>query len=150
MQKTTQDTINNIVWKACDTFRGTMDSSDYKDYILTMLFVKYLSDFYKEKLENFTEKYKGNKDRIKVALNQEIFKLDEKCSFDYLLSQKDAPNLGEIINIALDKIEEDNAEKLSGIFRSIDFNNKNILGDTKERNALLKNLLEDFSDKRLD
>ena len=49
MQKTTQDTINNIVWKACDTFRGTMDSSDYKDYILTMLFVKYLSDFYKEK-----------------------------------------------------------------------------------------------------
>ena len=42
MQKTTQETINNVVWKACDTFRGTMDGSDYKDYVLTMLFVKYL------------------------------------------------------------------------------------------------------------
>ena len=35
MQKTTQETINGIVWKACDTFRTTMDSSQYKDYILT-------------------------------------------------------------------------------------------------------------------
>ena len=41
MQKTTQSTINNVVWKACDTFRGTMDGSDYKDYVLTMLFLKY-------------------------------------------------------------------------------------------------------------
>ena len=52
MTKTTQEVINGIVWKACDTFRTTMDSSQYKDYILTMLFVKYLSDFYKEKLED--------------------------------------------------------------------------------------------------
>ena len=51
MNKTTQDTINNIVWKACDTFRGALDGSQYKDYVLTMLFVKYLSDFYREKLE---------------------------------------------------------------------------------------------------
>lgn len=36
MTKTTQEVINGIVWKACDTFRTTMDSSQYKDYILTM------------------------------------------------------------------------------------------------------------------
>ena len=52
MNKTTSQDVIKIVWKACDTFRGTMDSSKYKDYILTMLFVKYLSDFYKEKLKN--------------------------------------------------------------------------------------------------
>ena len=40
----TQDEINNILWKACDTFRGTVDPSQYKDYILVMLFVKYISD----------------------------------------------------------------------------------------------------------
>ena len=64
MQKTTQEIINNIVWRACDTFRGTMDSNEYKDYVLTMLFVKYLSDFYKEKLEELHTKYKGNEERI--------------------------------------------------------------------------------------
>ncbi|QKG29810.1 type I restriction-modification system subunit M [Campylobacter sp. RM16187] len=150
MQKTTKDTINNVVWKACDTFRGTIDSSDYKDYILTMLFIKYLSDFYKEKLENLKEKYGDKKDRIEASLKREKFRLDEEHTFERLIEQKEADNLGEIINKMLDKIEEDNSEKLEGIFRSIDFNNKNKLGDTKERNAILKHLIEDFSDPRLD
>ena len=39
--------IENIVWRACDTFRGAIDPSEYKNYILTMLFVKYLSDLAK-------------------------------------------------------------------------------------------------------
>lgn len=150
MQKTSQNTINNIVWKACDTFRGTMDTNDYKDYILTMLFVKYLSDFYKEKVEILSKELKGNKERIKQRLKLEKFKLDETCSFEYLISKKDEVNIGEIINKALLKIEEDNSEKLAGIFRNIDFNDKLTLGDTKEKNATLKNLLEDFNDERLD
>jgi len=71
MQKTTQDTINNVVWKACDTFRGTMDGSDYKDYVLTMLFVKYLSDFYKEKLEMLRAEYGEKRERIEAKLKKE-------------------------------------------------------------------------------
>lgn len=147
---TTGDTVNNIVWKACDTFRGTMDGSDYKDYILTMLFVKYLSDFYKEKVEILTKELKGNKERIKAKLEKEKFRLDESCTFEYITKNKEATNLGEILNIALERIEEDNKDKLEGIFRNIDFNNKIKLGDTKERNAILKNLIEDFSDPGLD
>ena len=150
MQKTTQSTINNVVWKACDTFRGTMDGSDYKDYVLTMLFVKYLSDFYKEKLEQLQAEYGDKTDRIEAKLKREKFRLDESCTFDYLVKHKEAPNLGEIMNKVLERIEEDNRDKLEGIFRSIDFNNKNILGDTKERNTILKHLIEDFSDTRLD
>lgn len=150
MQKTTQSTINNVVWKACDTFRGTMDGSDYKDYVLTMLFVKYLSDFYKEKLNLLKEEYGDKTDRIKAKLKREKFKLDESCTFDYLIKHKEAQNLGEIMNKVLERIEEDNRDKLDGIFRSIDFNNKNKLGDTKDRNTILKNLIEDFSDSRLD
>ena len=57
MNKTTKETIQNIVWKACDTFRGSIDSSLYKDYILSMLFVKYLSDFNKEKAQELEKKY---------------------------------------------------------------------------------------------
>lgn len=150
MQKTTQSTINNVVWKACDTFRGTMDGSDYKDYVLTMLFVKYLSDFYKEKLELLKEEYGDKTDRIEAKLKREKFRLDESCTFDYLVIHKEAANLGEIMNKVLERIEEDNRDKLEGIFRSIDFNNRNKLGDTKERNTILKNLIEDFSDSRLD
>ncbi len=150
MQKTNQDTINNIVWKACDTFRGTMDSSEYKDYVLTMLFVKYLSDFYKEKLEELKAKYGDNQERVERSLKREKFVLDESCTFEYLLKHKEADNLGEVINKALMKIEEDNSEKLEGIFRNVDFNSEVKLGKTKERNSLLKNLLEDFSDSRLD
>src|SRR6185437_11323387 len=148
--KTTQNVINNVVWKACDTFRGTMNSSSYKDYILSMLFVKYLSDFYKEKYEEVTKRYNGDQERIQRALSREKFTLDKTCTFDYLLANKEKDNLGEIINKALEKIEEDNTGKLEGIFRNIDFNNRQTLGDTKERNALLRNLLDDFNDSRLD
>jgi type I restriction enzyme M protein len=52
MTKTiTQKDINDAVWKACDTFRGTIDPSVYKDYVLTMLFIKYLSDVHDDKYE---------------------------------------------------------------------------------------------------
>jgi len=150
MSKTSQETINGIVWKACDTFRGKMDSSQYKDYVLTMLFVKYLSDFYREKLEELKAKHGDNQDRIQKSLSREKFKLDEKCTFEYLLKQKEAENLGEEINKILERIEEDNKEKLEGVFRNVDFNSETMLGRTKERNKILKHLLEDFSDTRLD
>jgi len=141
----TKNEINNIVWKACDTFRGTLDSSEYKDYILTMLFIKYLSDLQKDRLKELEIKYNGNEQRIQRALKKEKFILDETSTFDYLYKHKEASNLGEIINKALEKIEEDNREKLEGIFRNIDFNSEARLGQTKERNATLKNLLEDFA-----
>ena len=150
MSKTSQETINGIVWKACDTFRGKMDSSQYKDYVLTMLFVKYLSDFYREKLEELKAKHGDNQDRIQKSLSREKFKLDDKCTFEYLLKQKEAENLGEEINKILERIEEDNKEKLEGVFRNVDFNSETMLGRTKERNKILKHLLEDFSDTRLD
>lgn len=150
MPKTTKETINNIVWEACDTFRGTIDATQYKDYILTMLFVKYLSDFYREKLESLQKKYKNNADRVAKTIKLEKFILDEKCTFEYLISKKESSELGQVINKALEKIEEDNPEKLEGIFRSVDFNNETNLGKTKERNAILKHLLEDFNNDKLD
>lgn len=149
MQKTTQETINGIVWKACDSFRGTMESNDYKEYVLTMLFVKYLSDFYKEKVEDLKVKYGDNEDRISKSLKREKFILDETCTFEYILKHNEATNVGEVINKALERIEEDNKEKLEGIFRNVDFNSEIKLGKTKERNSILKNLLEDFADDRL-
>ena len=144
-EKVTQEQINSILWQAADTFRGKIDSSTYKDYILTMLFVKYLSDSYKEKVEEYTKRYDGNEQRIQRALSRERFVLDEESTFDYLYSKRNDPEIGEIINKALEKIENNNAGKLRGVFRNIDFNSEAILGKAKERNAMLRSLLEDFN-----
>lgn len=152
--KVTKKDINNIVWKACDTFRGIIDPSQYKDYILTMLFLKYVSDVNKDKYEKYHEKYNGDEERIQRALGLERFVVPEHCTFDYLFQHRNEANIGELINIALTDLEEANRDKLgsedgSGIFRNIDFNSSN-LGDTKDKNNRLKNLLIDFSDDRLD
>ena len=133
-----QDEINGIVWKACDTFRGAVDPSEYKNYILTMLFLKYLSDLWKDKKQEYEVKYKGDAERVKRALSRERFTLPDECDFDYLYSKRDAPNIGELINIALEKIEDANKSKLENVFRNIDFNSEPALGQTKERNRRLK------------
>lgn len=148
MGKTTQDTINRVLWSAADTFRGKIDSSTYKDYILVMLFVKYMSDVHKERLEVYQEKYDGNDERIQRAMNRERFVLDEQSTFDYLYSERTNPEIGVIINKALGNIEDTNATKLRGVFRNIDFNSEAVLGSTRERNTILRNVLEDFN--RLD
>jgi type I restriction enzyme M protein len=145
-----QKTINDIVWRACDTFRGTVDPSQYKDYILVMLFVKYLSDLHKEKVEEYSKRYGGDKARIDRAMSRERFVLPEECDFDHLYAMRSEANIGERINISLQKIEDQNKAKLEGVFRNIDFNSESNLGETKERNSRLKHLLEDFADLRLD
>ena len=152
--KISQKEINNIVWKACDTFRGVIDPSQYKDYILTMLFLKYVSDVHKDKYNEYLTKYKGDAERAARAMKHERFVVPDHCSFDYLYEHRNESNIGELINIALNDLEEANREKLSsedgsGIFRNIDFNSSN-LGDVKDKNTRLKNLLIDFSDPKLD
>jgi type I restriction enzyme M protein len=145
-----QAEINAIVWKACDTFRGAVDPSEYKNYILTMLFLKYLSDLWKDRRKELTDKFKGDKERMKRALARERFVVPDECDFDYLYAHRDVANVGELINIALEKIEDANKAKLENVFRNIDFNSEPALGQTKERNRRLKHLLEDFNDSRLD
>lgn len=142
--------INAILWKACDTFRGTVDPSEYKNYILVMLFVKYISDVWQEKVEQYTAQYSGDEERIQRRLSREKFRLPANATFQALYAQRNADNLGEIINIALEQIEDANREKLQGVFRNIDFNSESALGRTKERNTRLKHLLDDFNDPRLD
>ena len=80
---------------------------------------------------------------------RERFVLDKKCQFDYLYQNRSKDNIGEIINEALECIEESNKSKLEGVFRNIDFNSEGNLGQAKDRNRRLKNLLEDFSDPEL-
>lgn len=146
----TQDDINNQVWRACDTFRGAVDPSEYKNYILSMLFLKFISDLAKEKRADYTEKYNGDTERVERAMSRERFILPAECDFDHLYEKRDAPNIGELLNIALERIEDANKGKLDKVFRMIDFNSEANLGETRERNRRLKSLLEDFASDKLD
>jgi len=141
---TTRKTVENTLWKACDSFRGKIDSSRYKDYILSMLFVKYLSDLKKERRAEYVKQYSGDQARINRAMNREPFVLDETSTFDYLYENRANTQIGQKINVALSAIEERNGSKLRNVFRAIDFNSTVDLGEPREKNAILKNLLEDF------
>lgn len=151
--KITQDDINKVVWKACDTFRGVIDPNQYKDYILTMLFLKYVSEVNKSKYAEYLKRYEGDEERTKRAMRHERFIVPEKSTFDYLYENRNESNIGELIDIALAELEIANRAKLSsedgsGIFRNISFNSSN-LGEEKEKNIRLKQLLIDFSDDKL-
>lgn len=148
MNKIKTSEINKTVWNACDTFRGVIDPSQYKDYILVMLFVKYISDVNKEKRKKYAEQYDGNEARIERAMQAERFIIPVSSTFDYLYEHRNEANIGSLIDIALADLEEANREKLtsdsgSGVFRNISFNSSN-LGSEKDKNARLKQLLVDF------
>ena len=141
-----RDLVFNKVWQACDTFRGVIDPAQYKDYILTMLFVKYLSDVRKSKLTEYEKKYKGDRVRVERAMARERFVVAEECAFDFLYARRNDNDIGQTINTVLEKIEDANKAKLHNVFRNIDFNSEANLGQTRQRNTRLRHLLEDLVD----
>lgn len=142
---TTRNEIERVLWKACDSFRGKIDSSRYKDYILSMLFVKYLSDVSIEKRAEYAKQYDGDEARIARAMSRERFALEDNSTFGYLYANRNDNEIGQKINIALSSIEEHNSGKLRNVFRAIDFNSEVDFGNVKQKNAILRNLLEDFN-----
>lgn len=156
--KQKRDAIFNVVWRACDTFRGVIDPAQYKNYILTMLFVKYLSDVRKSKEAEYAEKYKGDPVRVQRALERERFIIPQieirdakgeiedrfPATFDSLYQRRDHTNIGALINILLEHLEDANKTKLHNVLHEIDFNSTN-LGQTRQRNTRLKHLLEDLN-----
>lgn len=147
--KLKQSEINATAWAACDTFRGVVDPAQYKDYILVTLFLKYISDTWQDHYKGYKKQYGDDEERIHRKLTRERFVLPKGASFYDLYEQRNEPNIGELINIALDAIEEANKSKLEGVFRNIDFNSEANLGRTKDRNHRLKHLLEDFNKPQL-
>jgi type I restriction enzyme M protein len=148
MRRITQEDINSVVWKACDTFRGLIDPAQYKDYILTMLFIKYVSDAHAHIKAAYMKKYNGDVERVQRAMMNERFVVPDHSTFDYLYEHRADANIGELINIALADLEDANRGKLSSedghIFRNIDFNTSN-LGDPMDKGRRLRSLLVDIS-----
>ncbi|WP_177421022.1 type I restriction-modification system subunit M [endosymbiont of Lamellibrachia barhami] len=148
-----QKQINNAVWAACDTFRGTVDSSVYKDYVLTMLFLKYLSDVWQDHYDEYQKEHGDSPELIEELLKNERFVLPRSANFYSLYDKRYEPGNGERIDKALHAIEDGNSSKLRdgdhGVFQDISFNTTK-LGDEAQKNDVLRHLLEDFNKPELD
>jgi type I restriction enzyme M protein len=139
-----QDAINAAVWSACDTFRGTLDSSIYKDFVLTMLFLKYISDVWQDHHDRYKVAHGDHPELIEELLKNERFVLPPNASFYALHEARHMPGNGERIDKALHAIEDANLSKLRDVFQDISFNSTK-LGNEAQKNDILKRLLEDFA-----
>lgn len=142
--KITQDELNKVLWAAADSSRSSVDAGVYKDYALTMLFFKYLSDLNKKRHAEYKERFGDDEKRIEEKMKLDRFYLPPKSSFDYIYSKIEEDNIGDEINKALRRIEDANSEKLEGVF-SVDFNSESVLGKLPQRNKMLRHLIQDFA-----
>jgi type I restriction enzyme M protein len=147
-----QDDINKALWSACDTFRGTVSADTYKDFILTMLFLKYISDVWQDHSDEYKEQYGDEPELIAEMMKNERFVLPENASFYSLYEKRHEPGNGERIDQALHALEESNGTKLrdssKSVFQDISFNTDK-LGEEKQKNTILRHLLEDFAKEEL-
>ena len=144
MAKITQDELNKLLWSAADSARGTVDASVFKDYILAFLFFKYISDLKQAEVQKLKERYGDDQERIELRLKNARFILPKGSSFYDIYAEQNADNIGELINIALHKIEDANSTQLHDIF-TVDFNSQAILGQTSQRNKMIRDMITDFN-----
>jgi len=121
--------IYSSLWASCDALRGGMDASQYKDYVLVLLFVKYVSD-----------KYAGDPDGL--------IEIPEGGSFADMVALRGDKEIGEKINIIIAKLAE--ANDLKGVIDVADFNEEEKLGTGKEMVDRLSNLVAIFNRPELD
>lgn len=151
--KIDQNRINSVLWSVCDIFRGTISPDTYKDFILTMLFLKYISDVWQDHYDNYKIEYGDEPELIEEMMKNERFVLPKKASFYTLFQHRNEPGNGERIDQALHAIEEANGTKLKdagkSVFQDITFNTDK-LGEEKQKNGILKDLLAEFASAELD
>ncbi len=121
--------LYSSLWKSCDELRGGMDASQYKDYVLVILFLKYVSDKYANDKHAVIEVPKGG-------------------SFTDIINLKGKKDIGEGINKIIAKLAE--ANDLKGVIDVTDFNDEDKLGKGEEMQDLLSNLVGIFENAELD
>lgn len=121
--------LYNALWESCNALRGSMDASQYKDYVLIVLFVKYLSD--KAGQPGF---------RLKVP---------EGCSFKDFVALKQDDKIGEKMNTKLEAIKEMNARQI-GDLALPNFNDPTKLGSGRTMVDTLSKLIGVFENDALD
>ena len=123
--------LYSSLWASCDKLRGGMDASQYKDYILTLLFVKYVTD-----------KFKG----VKYA----DISVPQGGSFDDLVALKGHKNIGEEMDKVIAKLADADRNKLRGVIDNAHFNDESKLGKGQEMVDKLTGLIAIFQRPEFD
>lgn len=121
--------LYSSLWESCNQLRGGMDASQYKDYVLVVLFLKYISD-----------KAKADKDYLLY--------IPEGCFWEDILALRYKSNIGERLNEIIHQIAEEN--ELSGVIDTADFNDDAKLGKGKDKVDTLSKLVTAFTKNALD
>lgn len=121
--------LYSSLWESCNQLRGGMDASQYKDYVLVVLFLKYISD-----------KAKADKDYLLY--------IPEGCFWEDILALRYKSNIGERLNEIIHQIAEEN--DLSGVIDTADFNDDTKLGKGKDKVDTLSKLVTAFTKNALD
>jgi type I restriction enzyme M protein len=139
----TQTQLESKLWKAADILRGQIDSSDYKNYIFSMLFLKRVSDRFDEEVEKAIAE--GVDPRVAESdPDEHEFFVPPDCRWQALVSA--SIGLGEVLNRAGIEIEAANTPRLDGILRSTNWNDDSKLGSPANRERIIRSLLVHFSD----
>ncbi|WRD31626.1 type I restriction-modification system subunit M [Helicobacter pylori] len=120
--------LYSSLWAGADSLRGGMDASEYKNYVLNLLFLKYISD--KARNNNFSE-----------------IEVPQGCFYEDILDLEGDKELGDKLNKIIAKIAERN--DLKGVIDSVDFNDNTKLGEGKAMIDALSNLVKIFADLSL-
>jgi len=121
--------LYSSLWASCDELRGSMDASQYKDYVLVLLFIKYVSD-----------KYAGQ--------NDALLDVPKGGGFADMVALKGDKEIGDMMNKIIAKLAE--ANELKGVIDVADFNDADKLGKGKEMVDRLSNLVAIFDTPALD
>ncbi|WP_408956581.1 type I restriction-modification system subunit M [Natroniella sp. ANB-PHB2] len=137
-EKLNLDKLKSHLWESANILRGSIDSSDYKQYIFGMLFLKRLSDVFEEERERIREE--DGEDFVDKPLFYDFY-VPEKARWEHISSVTE--DIGATLNKAFEALEEENPT-LEGVLVSIDFNDKERLPDT-----VLDGLIQHFSEYSL-
>ena len=133
--------LEQYLWSAADILRGSIDSSDYKTYIFSLLFLKRLSDRFEEEAERLIAEG-ASKTVAWTDADEHQFFVPDRARWGAI--QKRATNIGEMLNKACAALEEQNSA-LEGVLAGIDYNDERKLGDARNRDTVLARLVQHFS-----
>ncbi|WQU39126.1 type I restriction-modification system subunit M [Helicobacter pylori] len=120
--------LYSSLWAGADSLRGGMDASEYKNYVLNLLFLKYISD------------------KARSNMDSEI-EVPQGCFYEDILALEGDKEIGDKLNKIIAKIAERN--DLKGVIDSVDFNDNTKLGEGKAMMDTLSNLVKIFADLSL-
>lgn len=148
----TREELNRKLWAAADILRGAVDAADFKNHILSLLFLKRLSDVFEERrgeiISEYTAAGKSRAEAKTIAEDPDeygdgAYYIPERARWSTLM--RVGENRAEAVDTALMAIEETNARYLEGVLGGVRFNDERRFGDPATLDGLMQRLLNHFS-----